>query len=85
MIRARFIKVNGVYEISLAGHAQADVCCGAGMIMQAAMLGLRDLAKQYPKEIMVEAYAADGPQKYVSAAWTDNLDSTDQRKKPTRR
>lgn len=73
MIRVRAVKASGLFDLSVAGHSQDDVCCAAGMIMQAAILGLRDLAKQYPKCIAFEAFQNDG--------WTDAVDSTDKRKK----
>lgn len=73
MIRVKAIKANGVFELSAVGHSQDDVCAAAGMIMQSAILGLRDLAKQYPKCISFEAFQGD--------AWTDAVDSTDKRKK----
>lgn len=73
MIKVRATKYSGLYLLEAKGHARADVCCGAGMIMQAAILGLRDLAKQFPKQISFEGFQGE--------AFTDTVDSTDRRKK----
>lgn len=84
MIRTRLAKTPGVYNIEAIGHARADVCCAASMIMQAAALGLRDLAKQYPEQIEFTAFELHiGGRARTKSGWTDAIDSTDMR--PTRK
>ena len=51
MIHVRVYRADGYYKIELIGHAREDVCAGASMIAQAAALGLRDLGRQYPRQI----------------------------------
>jgi len=50
MIKVRVTRENGVVSIECVGHSAGDVCRSASMIMQAAALGLRDLAA------LIEAY-----------------------------
>ena len=76
MIRVRFIAQDGLYQIDAIGHARSEVCAAAGMILQAAGLGLRDLAKQYPRDITFDGHA------YGSA--TEKIDSDDKRKRRSR-
>ena len=73
MIRVRVTRENGIVSIECVGHSAGDVCRGASMIMQAAALGLRDLAKQYPKQIAFDCYSF--------GEWTEKIDSLDRRKK----
>jgi len=54
MIRARAVIRNGFYSVEFRGHGDESVCAGASMILQAAALGLRDLAKQKPSQIVFE-------------------------------
>ena len=77
MIRARLVKTAGNYTLIVSGHASGEVCAGAGMIMQAAALGLRDLAKQFPRQIAFDAYEEG----HVNGGWTDKIDSEDNRKR----
>lgn len=67
---------DGHVSITCNGHAASDVCRAASMIMQAAALGLEDLAKQYPKDVAFFGFAA-GEHRYAF--------SSDDRRKDTRR
>jgi uncharacterized protein YsxB (DUF464 family) len=71
VIRARVIKRDGLIYIETHGHARSDVCCAVSMMLQACALGLRDLAKQFPRHISFEEDVFGGRQ---------TLDSTDTRK-----
>lgn len=77
MIRARFTRQNGHVQVEAIGHARTDVCCGASMVVMAAGLALRDLAKQFPREIEFVGV--------IDGNLTDKVDSTDVRRKATRR
>lgn len=78
MIKARVVKQDGLILVEAIGHSKTDVCCAASMLLQAAALGLRDLAMQFPQEIVFHGIQEGGI--------TDDIESTDQRpRKPSRR
>ena len=77
VIRARLVRQSGVIALESIAHADRSVCSAASMILQAAALGLRDLAKQFPKDITFTAL--------IDGDLTDDIHSTDNRVRPKRK
>ena len=56
MIRARLIRSNGALSLTTGGHASAEVCATASLLVHSAAIGLRDLARLFPGEIVFDGY-----------------------------
>ena len=54
MLKIRVSRNDGHITIESKGHAPREVCAAASMMQVACMLGLRDLAKQWPEHIDFE-------------------------------
>lgn len=78
MIRVSVLKRDGFIQITARQHGRADVCAAASMILQAAALGLRDCAKQWPREITFDGDV-------YGSEHDEALDSTDNRKRGGKR
>ena len=76
MIKARVVIRDGYYGIQMIGHGNSENCAAASMMMAAAALGLRDLAKQSPRDVDFEA---DVDVRHAPG-WR-SIDSRDRRKK----